>query len=269
MASIKLLERGISLYREGHFQEALKMLNKITDDEFIIVKHYHRGLVLARMGHLEEALEAFKEIREIPAYIKGFDSGSFLHAYYASLGSLLQQLSRTKEGYLDDAITCYEYALQLKGTDARLWHNLAIAYIDLGMPGEAIDKLKRSIDLDPNYHEARYSMALAYEAIEDIDNAAEQLEKAIEISGSSEIYEKYLATMLVRAGKFDEAREHVEHVLLNDPEEPEMLGDMVIILHGAGDFASAAAYYNRLKAVGADLGDKWLHKVIVDLRDSI
>jgi len=269
ISSSKLLERAISLYKEGHFQDALKLLDKITDAEFHIVKHYHRGLVLARMGRLEEALEAFKEIHEIPARIKGFDSGSFLHAYYASLGSLLQQLSKIKNEYRDDAITCYEYALQLKGTDARLWHNLAIAYIDLGMPGEAIDKLKRAIDIEPDFHDARYSLALAYEAIEDIDKAKEQLEKAIETSGTSDIYEKHLATMLVRASRYDEAREHVEHVLLTEPEEPEMLGDMVIILHGAGDFAGAARYYQRLKATGAELGDKWLDKVLIELQDAM
>jgi tetratricopeptide (TPR) repeat protein len=153
--------------------------------------------------------------------------------------------------------------------DARLWHNLAIAYIDLGMPSEAIGKLKRAIDLDPNFQEARYNLALLYEDIEDIDNSMEQLEKAIETSGSSEIYEKHLATMLVRASRYEEAREYVEHVLLTEPEEPEMLGDMIIILHGTGDFAGAAGYYQRLKATGADLGDKWLDKVVVDLRDFI
>ena len=269
MPSNKLLERAISLYKERHFPEALKMLDKIADEEFSIVKHYHRGLVLARMGHLEEALAAFKEIREIPARIMGFDSGSFLHAYYASLASLLQQLAKTNDGYLHDAITCYEYALQLNGTDARLWHNLAIAYIDLGMPGEAINKLAKAIELDPAFHEARYSLALAYEAIEDVDKAMNQLEKAIEISGASDVYEKHLATMLVRAGKLAEARDHVERVLSKEPETPEMLGDMVIILYGIGDFTGAASYYQRLKAAGADLGDKWLDKIFVDLHDSM
>ena len=269
MSSNKLLERAIALYKQGNFQAALQALDKITDDDdFTIVKQYHRGLVLAQMGHLEEALDAFKAIREIPARIKGFDSGSFLHAYYASLGSLLQQLAKTNDGYLYDAITCYGYALELKGTDARLWHNFAIAYIDLGMPGEAINKLMKAIDLDPNFHEARYSLALTYEAVEDIDNAVNQLEKAIEIGGTSDVYEKHLATMLVRAGKLVEARDHVERVLSKEPEVPEMLGDMVIILHGIGDFEGAARYYQRLKATGADLGDKWLDKVIVELRAS-
>jgi tetratricopeptide (TPR) repeat protein len=156
------LARGLQLYKEGKLEAALAMFDTIEDKELSLAKHYHKGLALAKLGHLEASLVAFREIKEIPARVKGFNSGSFLQAYYASVAAVLHQLAKTKGvNYLHDAISCYEYALELCGTDPRLLLGLGAAYMDLGLHGEAVPYLEKVVAIDPASSEAKEALVLA------------------------------------------------------------------------------------------------------------
>ncbi len=154
--------RALQLYKEGQFEAALAVLDVIEAPDLSLAKHYHKGLALAQLGHLEAALAEFREIKEIPARVKGFDSGTFLHAYYASLAAVLHRLAGLKgTPCLHDAITCYEYALELNGKDARVCHGLGAAYMELGLVGEAIPLLEKAVALDPGSAEAKATLETA------------------------------------------------------------------------------------------------------------
>jgi tetratricopeptide (TPR) repeat protein len=152
----------LRLYKEGQFEAALAELDAIEAPDLSLARHYHKGLTLARLGHLEAALAEFREIKEIPTRVKGFDSGTFLHAYYASLAAVLHRLASIKgTSCLHDAITCYEYALELNGKDARVCHGLGAAYMELGLLSEAIPLLEKAVALDPGSPEAKATLASA------------------------------------------------------------------------------------------------------------
>jgi Flp pilus assembly protein TadD len=40
--------------------------------------------------------------------------------------------------------------------------NLGIVLSDAGRPGEAVSSLERAVSLDPDFHEARFNLAVAY-----------------------------------------------------------------------------------------------------------
>ncbi len=156
------LSRALRLYKQGQFEEMLVELDAIEASDLSLAKHYHKGLALAQLGHLEASIAEFREIKEIPARVKGFDSGSFLHAYYASLAAVLHQLASHKgTSYLHDAIACYEYALELNGKDARLCLGLGTAYVELGLLSEAIPLLEKAVVLDPGSTEAKATLESA------------------------------------------------------------------------------------------------------------
>ncbi len=145
------LSKAVRLYKEGQFEAALAMLDAIDAPDLALAKHYHKGLALARLGHLEAALAELREIKEVPSRVRGYDSGSFLQAYYASLAAVLHQLSRARGTlYLHDAITCYEYALALDAKDSRVLFGLGAAYVELGLVSEAIPFLEKAVALDPS-----------------------------------------------------------------------------------------------------------------------
>jgi tetratricopeptide (TPR) repeat protein len=156
--------QALQLYKDEHFEEALAALDAIEAPDLSLAKHYYKGLALAQLGHLEAALAEFREIKEIPARVKGFDSGSFLHAYYASLAAVLHQLASLKgTSCLHDAIACYEYALELNTKDACVCHGLGAAYMELGLLGEAIPMLEKAVALDPGSTEAKATLESARE----------------------------------------------------------------------------------------------------------
>ena len=59
-------------------------------------------------------------------------------------------------------------------------NNKAEVYMQKGDYAQAIERLKSSIDLDPNVYETHYNLAVAYTKAEDYINASEQYEKALE-----------------------------------------------------------------------------------------
>ena len=60
-------------------------------------------------------------------------------------------------------------------------NNKAQVYMQKGDYAQAIERLKSSLDLDPNVYETHYNLAVAYTKAEDYINASEQYEKALEI----------------------------------------------------------------------------------------
>lgn len=60
-------------------------------------------------------------------------------------------------------------------------NNKAQNYMQEGDYPQAIERLKSSLDLDPNVYETHYNLAIAYTKAEDYLNASEQYEKALEL----------------------------------------------------------------------------------------
>lgn len=60
-------------------------------------------------------------------------------------------------------------------------NNKAQNYMRQGDYPQAIERLKSSLDLDPNVYETHYNLAIAYTKAEDYLNASEQYEKALEL----------------------------------------------------------------------------------------
>lgn len=60
-------------------------------------------------------------------------------------------------------------------------NNKAEAFMTVGDYKQAIEKLKSSIDLDPNIFETHYNLGVAYTSVEDYKNAVDEFEKAIKI----------------------------------------------------------------------------------------
>ncbi len=60
-------------------------------------------------------------------------------------------------------------------------NNKAQSYMQKGDYGQAIERLKSSLDLDPSVYETHYNLAVAYTQAEDYLNASTEYEKALEI----------------------------------------------------------------------------------------
>jgi tetratricopeptide (TPR) repeat protein len=89
-------------------------------------------------------------------------------------------LSLTKQDY-DEAIRCYQKALELKPDYAEAWNNMGIAYGSRGNLEEAMRCYKRALEVKPDLNEAWYNMAFTCALLGHAEAALENLRKAIEL----------------------------------------------------------------------------------------
>lgn len=75
-------------------------------------------------------------------------------------------------------------------------NNKAAAFMEQGNYGEAIERLKSSIDLDSSLYESHYNLAIAYTKAEDYKNAITAYEKAIELK--PDLAEAYYGVAVVQ-----------------------------------------------------------------------
>jgi tetratricopeptide (TPR) repeat protein len=110
------------------------------------------ALALNRRGDLEGAMHMIAVAESLaPAYAE----------VPATKGLIIK-----RSGDLDEGIRLMEYAIEL-GPRSEMVHqtlnNLGIAYLDKGECEKAIDVLKRSAEVKPDYYRAIYNLGSAYE----------------------------------------------------------------------------------------------------------
>ncbi|MEK7550769.1 MAG: tetratricopeptide repeat protein [Patescibacteria group bacterium] len=77
-----------------------------------------------------------------------------------ALFSTYIRLSTDDPKYLINAVATLEEAIKMAPTDAKLYYNLGLAYVRIGQIDRAIEILRKTIEMKPNYNEAK--LALEY-----------------------------------------------------------------------------------------------------------
>ena len=98
----------------------------------------------------------------------------------------------------------------------------AIALGEHGFHTRALPILKRVAEIRPRYSETYYNMALAYVSMERPEDAVPSLEKAVELR--PEFYEAraLLGNLLAQAGKFEDAIPHLRMALTIRPDSAKL-----------------------------------------------
>ncbi len=86
------------------------------------------------------------------------------------------ELSALNPNYLINARDTLLKAVEQAPTDAKLYYNLALAYVRTGESEKAIEILTKTIDMKTNYRNARFALALLYIDQNEIEIARQQLE---------------------------------------------------------------------------------------------
>ena len=116
--------RGVALYREGLFDEAIQAYREaLRIDPANASANYNMGLALYRKGLFDEAIQAYREALRIKP-----ESANT----YTNLGLALYH-----KRLLDEAIQAYREALRIDPRDAPALLNLGIALQDKGLAGDA------------------------------------------------------------------------------------------------------------------------------------
>jgi len=146
-----LYAKAKGLNRNGSPAEAEKLLLsavKISPHE----PYYHLELSesYTKLSFPEKAIEESQKAIDLSPSNVNLRRAEF---------SMYIKLSLIDPKYLLPAVNVLEEAIKMAPTDAKLFYNLALAYVRIGQEDKAISIMQKTIDLKPNYKEARLAYA--------------------------------------------------------------------------------------------------------------
>ena len=170
---------------------------------------------------------------------------------------------------LQDAVNCYDYALQVNQADARLWNNLGNCYLDLGNFKDAHKSFDEAISRDPEFPEAHYSKSLAYQFSHILDKAIEQLKRAVKLKPDNKIYLMKTVALLLGKDRFEEAENYALQFVKHYPKLPEAHKFLSLVRYNKGDYDSAYDSYKTLMKLNPQFRDEEVEDIFDDLKERV
>jgi tetratricopeptide (TPR) repeat protein len=130
---------------------------------------------------------------------------------HASLGNML-----LPRGRVDEAITHYQSALQIESSDAAVLGNLGIALFQKGRVDEAIRCFQQALQIKPDYA-AHNNLGIALARKGRVDEAIAEYQKALAINSDFAEAHNNLGNALLQQGKVDEAIARFQQALQINP----------------------------------------------------
>jgi tetratricopeptide (TPR) repeat protein len=116
-------------------------------------------------------------------------------------------------GRRKEAIAELQKACELEPRNAQLPFLLALAYGEASQPEQAIMQLRKTVEIDPDFGRAWYNLGLALAGREDLAASAEALERAEKLLPQTSEVPYALATVYLRAGRIEQAKQAAERAL--------------------------------------------------------
>jgi tetratricopeptide (TPR) repeat protein len=117
----------------------------------------------------------------------------------------------------------FRKALQLSPDEPSVLNYLGYSLIDTGQKlDEALEMVKKAVDLRPNDGYIVDSLGWAYYQLGDFDNAVQHLERAVDLKPGDPVIADHLGDAYWRAGRTLEAKFQWQHSKDNKPEPEEL-----------------------------------------------
>ncbi|KKT35157.1 MAG: TPR Domain containing protein [Candidatus Gottesmanbacteria bacterium GW2011_GWB1_44_11c] len=164
----KHFARGYNLSRAGYLPQAYQALSSaISLNPTEPLYHDEQGNVLSTL-----ALSAWKEnqatMSQELATLSIRENNTALAIspknvnFWKSRTKIYYALSSIDPLFFKEAITALEKGLTLSPLDPKMYYNLAILYGTAGFPDRALELMKKSVELKPNYREGYFGVYLLY-----------------------------------------------------------------------------------------------------------
>jgi tetratricopeptide (TPR) repeat protein len=148
-----------------------------------------------------------------------------------------------KKGRVDEAILCFQKALQIKPGYAEAHNNLGNALFQKGRVDEAIVHDREALRIWPDSAEAHFNLGLAIFQKGKVDEAIVQFQGALKIKPGYAAAHYALANALRQRGKVDEAISHYQRALHIKPDFAEAHNNLGTALRQKGRVDEAIAHY--------------------------
>ena len=153
---------------------------------------------------------------------------------------------------LDEAISHYRHALQLKPDYALAHYNLAKALDSQGNTEEAISHYRRALRIKPDFAEACYNLGRIMQTQGNPDEAINYYHHALRIKPDFAEAHNNLAAVLSMQGKLDEATIHYRQALQISPDSAVLHYNLANTLRAQGKLDEAISHYRQALRIKSD-----------------
>ncbi len=207
------------------------------------VLHYEYGSLLRRIGDSQGALSALQRAVQL-------DSKD--HRFRSRLGALLVERREYEKAEA-------ELRQARLGNDryGETWFNLARALAGQGKLGEAMDTMRRAVELEPGNPEYLYFQGLIYEQGQQVQDAVESFQKSIAKSPRNADAYEHLGQNLNVQNRFLEAVTAFKKAAEVDPARARLWAQIADSQQQAGDLDGAIASYQKSLAQDPNQPGVW------------
>ena len=177
-----LYAQALSLSKQSEYKDAYPhIVSAINERPGEPVYHDELATIT---GHLAETALENREATAAGKFIKEAiaESGTALKtspqnvSFWKTRTRIFFTLSQVDTSFIQDALDSITIAQELAPTDPKITYNLAILYGRADKNDKAVEYLKKTIDLKPDYRDAYIALAIFYEEAKQIYKAREMLE---------------------------------------------------------------------------------------------
>ena len=170
---------------------------------------------------------------------------------YDSLGIVY-----VKKGRLDEAISVFKKALNIKPNYADAHYNLGVAYHEKGVLDEAISEYKKALTINPNDAMAHVNLGTAYKDKHRLDEAISEFKKALIIK--SNFAEAYLnlGVAYYEKGTLDKAISEFKQTIEIMPDYADAHHNLAVAYYSKGNYKLAIVHYNKAVELGGRVNPK-------------
>jgi tetratricopeptide (TPR) repeat protein len=208
--AIAQLEDIFDWIDKGSLAEAESHLIQVPADAFpkeqLSEVWSHLGLAFQNNHESKRALVAYQKAREL--------NPENLQAWFN--GGMIQH----EEGMLHPALQCYLRSLELDPEQPKIWCNLGALQFQLGEFQHSVDSLNRAVGLKPDYARAWDNLAGSLCALDQLDEAERCCHRAINFKPDyADPYFK-LGSIYFQQDRMEEAEKAFRKVLESNPGYP-------------------------------------------------
>jgi Flp pilus assembly protein TadD len=160
-----------------------------------------------------------------------------------------------KRGRLDEAVSHFRTALEIRPDYAEVHNSLGSALATGGRLDEAISHFRRASEIWPGFAGAHVNLALALAARGRLDEAIRHFQRASEIWPTSAEVHVNLGVALAARGRLDEAISEYGKALKIRPDFAEAHNHLGSALAGRGRLDEAIAQFRRAVAIRPNFAD--------------
>ena len=165
-------------------------------------------------------------------------------AYYHFTVSRLLLLEKK----FNESLTELEIAESYDTESAYIKYNLALIYISSGRVSEALDKLEKSIELNPNFAPSFTLLGKVYASSKDEEQRKKSvriLKRAVELNPGDAESLLFLGIIETEAGNYNAAEKHFKKITELYPDNERGFFFLARLYYEKGDFDNAEELYNK------------------------